>query len=187
MGCAAVVLLLLTAAAGAAADDGESQLEASRALAEQFGSELKTTLLTALQAGGPVAAMSVCAEAAPNIAARVSRQSGAKIGRTSERYRSPVNAPEPWQRKVLAELFAPAVLQTDRRVEYISHAGADVRYMQAIRLGPVCAVCHGTDLSEPVTAFLDAHYPHDLARGFRPGELRGAFIVVWPGRSDDSP
>lgn len=166
-----------------AADD--EQLVISRALVEQFGAELKTTLVEAMQADGPVAAMAICRDTAPNIAARLSRQSGAKISRTSRRYRSPINAPEPWQRKVLAQLFEPAAAESNGRIEYFARGGGDVRYMQAIRLGPLCTVCHGAEVSDPVQGFLAANYPHDLARGYQPGELRGAFSVVWPAQSQD--
>jgi len=164
----------------AVADD--TQLQISRELTQQFGAELRATLLGAMESGGPIEAMNVCRDAAPGIAARLSRQSGARVGRTSARYRNPLNAPEPWQRVVLTELFEPAVQDTANRIEYFAEGGADVRYMQVIRLGPLCATCHGAELSEPVQTFLDKNYPHDLARGYKPGDMRGAFSVVWPAR-----
>ena len=69
-------------------------IEHSRQLALQLGSELKGELGKAMAAGGPVAAISVCRERAPAIAARLSRESGAAVGRTALRVRNPANAPD---------------------------------------------------------------------------------------------
>jgi hypothetical protein len=155
-------------------------LEASRALAQRFGQELQTELKAALVNGGPAAAVSVCRDAAPRIASALSREAGAKIGRTSLLLRNPINTPEPWQANVLTQYFQPTVLTTDKRVEYFARSGDDVRYMQAIRTGGLCLTCHGQDLDGALLEQLDTDYPHDQARGYELGVLRGAFSITWP-------
>jgi len=50
-----------------------------------------------------VAAVSVCRTRAPEIAARLSAESGAVVGRTALRVRNPVNAPDDLQRAVLEQ------------------------------------------------------------------------------------
>ena len=186
-----LVLLVWGFWAPQAASADDAQLQKSRALVKQFGAELKATLLGAMETGGPIEAMTVCRDADPNIAAHLSRQAGAKISRTSRRFRNPLNAPEPWQRAVLTELFEPTAQETGHRIEYYARRGTDVRYMEVIRLEPVCAVCHGIELSEPVQGFMSDNYPYDLARGYKPGDVRGAFSVVWPaqgqGQASDGP
>ncbi len=52
--------------------------------------------------------------------------------------------------------------------------------MKAIPTGPVCLVCHGSELSPDVRAALDEHYPHDRARGYQLDDIRGAFSITWP-------
>ena len=52
----------------------------------------------------PAAAIDVCRSQAPEIASRLSRQSGANVSRVSSRFRNPQNVPAPWQ----AESVLPA-------------------------------------------------------------------------------
>ena len=58
--------------------------------------------------------------------------------------------------------------------------------MKAIRIQPVCLVCHGEALSDDVRQALDEHYPHDRARNYALGDLRGAFSVSWPASTTSS-
>ena len=60
-----------------------------------FG-RLSKRLMTAMQDGGPGAAIEVCRDAAPKIAAEVSEEQGLTIGRTSHKLRNPENAPPSW-------------------------------------------------------------------------------------------
>ncbi len=144
--------------------------ENSRALTQALGSRLQAQLLQALSEQGPAAAIEVCRDVAPQIAAELSRQSGAKVGRTSLRWRNPLNAPEDWQAEVLGDEFEEFFAQ---------HAGG-ARYMRVIRLGAVCATCHGQNISPQIEASLAEHYPYDLATGYEVGDVRGAFVVSWP-------
>jgi hypothetical protein len=43
-----------------------------------------------------------------------------------------------------------------------------------------CLKCHGENLDPKVAAKLDALYPHDQARGYKAGDVRGAFTVRQP-------
>ncbi len=157
-------------------------LEASRSLAQSFGQQLVTALRTALANDGPEQAIVVCRDQAPQIASTLARQSGAQIGRTSRRFRNPLNAPQPWQEEILTQYFEPAAQTTDKRIEYFAVQEDTVRYMQAIRLGGVCSVCHGQEIPTSVQAVLDREYPHDRARGYAINELRGAFSISWPAK-----
>ena len=51
--------------------------------------------------------------------------------------------------------------------------------MKAIPVGGPCVACHGATLAEPVATKLDSLYPQDKARGYNPGELRGAFTLKY--------
>ena len=52
------------------------------------------------------------------------------------------------------------------------------RYMKAISTGALCLNCHGADVSADVTRELERLYPKDAARGFRVGDIRGAFSIT---------
>ena len=60
------------------------------------------------------------------------------------------------------------------------------RYAKAIVMEPMCAVCHGERIAPEVEAAIRVSYPLDTATGFKAGELRGAFSVVWPARTSGS-
>ena len=56
--------------------------------------------------------------------------------------------------------------------------------MKAIPTGGICLTCHGTGLSPDIDAVLSQSYPHDLARGYEVGDVRGAFSVTWPAEPE---
>lgn len=178
-----LMLLALAAmlpALPAAAETPDRAAE-GRAIAQAFGAELKDALQAAMAAGGPLAGISVCNEQAPRIAAAAAERSGAEVGRTSLRLRNPGNAPDAHEREVL-ESFAAAMAQGAQppleRLDLLPDGRT--RYMSAIVVQPQCLACHGAELAPPVAAAIDARYPGDQARGYQPGELRGAFTITWP-------
>lgn len=152
-----------------------------RAIAQAFGAELKSALQAAVAAGGPLAGISVCNEQAPRIAAAAAQRSGAEVGRTSLKLRNPGNAPDAHEREVL-EIFAAALAQGAQppleRLDTLPDGRT--RYMSAIVVQPQCLACHGPELAPPLAEAIDARYPDDQARGYEPGDLRGAFTITWP-------
>ena len=166
----------------------EPRLEESRALVQSFGATLQGELKKGLADGGPVNAISVCKDKAPQIASDLSRQSGAKVRRTSLRFRNPANAPEPWEISVLLDFERqPDTAEPTAPVEYfVREADGTTRYMAVIKTGAVCLTCHGAPLSPELDGILGADYPHDRARGYAIGDVRGAFSVTWPPSDDAS-
>lgn len=178
-----LVLLLAVAFSGCLAGDADNEmLERSRGLAKSLGMQLKGQLKTGLEDGGAVQAIGICKDVAPQIASEISRQSGAKVTRTSLRYRNPSNAPEPWQADVLKdfERQAAAAADTGPLEHFETEADGRVRYMLAIRTESVCLACHGAAIAPVLKESLDAEYPHDQAVGYNLGDVRGAFSVSWP-------
>jgi len=162
----------------------------SRELTMQLGKELKGELTQAIEQGGPVAAISVCKDRAPAIAARLSEQSGAKVSRTALRVRNPSNAPDELQRAVL-EQFAEQLATVpagaaapggppEAVFEIKGANGIERRYMRAIPTDALCLTCHGATLSPELATVIKRDYPADAATGFAQGQLRGAFSVIWP-------
>ena len=183
------VLVLLFAIASQSAGQAvvDERIETSRAITAEFGSQLQSALLSAMGEGGPAAAIAVCRELAPQIASDLSRSYGAKVQRTSLKFRNAANAPEPWQSDVLQEFDRDAVeAGQPGGLESVTVADdGGIRYMRAIPTGALCLTCHGSSVPEEVEAALDEHYPHDLARGYALGDVRGAFSVMWPTTSTD--
>lgn len=173
-----VLALVFSAATAAPPAD---PLAEGRAIAGSFGGELKAALQSAMAEGGPLAAIHVCHDRAPAIAASASASSDADVGRTALRIRNPANAPDAQERATL-EAFARQLAENPGTVPESVDVLPDgrVRYMRAIVTEGVCLTCHGPALSPEVAAAIDARYPEDRAKGFEAGDLRGAFTITWP-------
>lgn len=167
------------------ADMAQHKAEAKK-ITGAFFEELKGELGKAMKAGGPVAAISACNGLAPAIATKHSKNSGWDVGRTSLKLRNPDNAPDAWETAVLkqfeqrrAEGEGPDTLAHAEIVE----EGGDkyFRFMKGIVMPPPeklpCLKCHGESIDAKTAATLDQLYPEDKARGYKVGDVRGAFTL----------
>lgn len=152
-------------------------------VAGQLGNRLKGELMTAMQAGGPLAAIDTCHLQAQPLTADTGAASGWQVGRTSLRLRNPANAPDRWEQSVLEDFAArvaagesPAALNA-QTLTRTADGGQEFRYMKAIATQEPCTVCHGTAIAAEIQAKLRELYPDDRATGFSAGELRGAFTL----------
>lgn len=149
-----------------------------------YGSSLKAELQTAMQAGGPINAISACQLKAPELAKTVSEAEQLKISRVSLRNRNPVmGVPNEWQTQVLNDFEARKVqgeaLESLVYSELVESSGKqEFRFMKAIPTEAMCLTCHGSEISPAVMTRLKDLYPQDKATGFKEGDLRGAFVVV---------
>lgn len=168
-----------------AGGDMQAQVAESRAAAKALLGELKGALQSAMKEGGPVAAVDVCHDKAQELTEQVSAEKGFDVARTSHKLRNPVNAPDAWEKEVLAEFLARRAAGEDpKQIEQWTVVEQDgqktFRYMKAIPTGEVCLVCHGTDIPGQVAETIDRYYPEDQARGFAKGDIRGAFTISQP-------
>ncbi|SMH29854.1 DUF3365 domain-containing protein [Maritimibacter sp. HL-12] len=177
------VAIALAGPALASDADVEALKAEAAGLMKSFGDTLRGELVAAIEAGGPVKAISVCNEAAPAIAESVSADSGWSVGRSSHRLRNPDNAPDAFTAAAIDDFLAreaageavdslatAAVVEEDgKRVFHI---------VKAIPTGEPCVACHGGDnVKDEVVAALAEMYPEDTARGFSPGQMRGVFTL----------
>ena len=162
------------------------QVEEAKGLIKTFAGTLKGELEAAMKAGGPIEAIKVCKERAPAIAADISAKSGWKVGRTSLKTRNgQLNAPDDWERAVLYRFderhAAGEPADSLAFAEVVEVNGTrEFRFMKAIPTGEVCLACHGTQIAPAVSAALDEAYPGDQARGYKVGDVRGAFSLSKP-------
>jgi len=98
-----IVLGFAALMAEAAEDPRRAQ---SAEIAAGFQKVLGERLMSAMVAHGPVAAIEVCRHEAPEIAARLSAQTGTKVARTALRVRNPDNAPDASELTVLKNIRA---------------------------------------------------------------------------------
>ncbi len=161
-----------------AADSTALETEAT-ALAAEFLGRLKPQLQQAMQAGGPVNAIDVCAEQAPKIADALSAESGWTVKRVSLKARNASRAlPDNWEKSVLREFDRRQAAGEDpATISYSESTNSSYRFMQAQAAQGVCLVCHGENIAPQVQQTLDQYYPDDTATGYTLGQVRGAISL----------
>ena len=156
----------------------------AREIVKEFGYELKGTMQKAFKQAGPTAVIEVCQASSDWIATKVDRRNGGwEVGRTSLKLRNPDNAPVSWEMMVLQSIEARKANGEDPKLlsysEVVTEGGIEsYRFMMAIPTAEKpCIICHGDAIDGEITALLDKHYPNDKARGFKAGDIRGAFTL----------
>ena len=154
----------------------------AKILVQKFSGELKPQLKKALQTGGPLQAIEVCATSAPEIARTLSQVTGWDIKRVSLQPRNDESArPDTWEHNVLQDFNqrqqdGEAVVE----INYSEQIDGRFRFMQAQAVEPICLACHGQHLSPEVEQSLKKYYPKDQATGYSLGQIRGAFSLSKP-------
>ena len=149
----------------------------------EFGKTLKGHLKGELKSGGPVAAIDVCNKVAPSVAAELSKKHGVTLSRTSLKLRNPENAPDAWEKGVLLKFEErKAAGESIKKMAYseiVTENGKQVfRMMAALPTAKKpCLACHGGELKPAVANKIDSLYPKDEARGYKAGDIRGAFTL----------
>jgi hypothetical protein len=151
----------------------------AQSLAQRFVGELKPQLKSAMLEGGPMAAIEACAELAPRIADSLTAQSGWVVKRVSLKTRNASRAqPDKWEEAVLVQFDErQAAGEAAPMLAHEEFVGGSYRYMQAQVVEPLCLVCHGVEIAEPVRAVLTEYYPDDWATGYSLGQVRGAISL----------
>jgi len=159
----------------------------AKEIIKTFFANLKGELEAAIKAGGPVEAITVCKDRAPAIAKEMSAKTGWAVGRTSLKSRNAAaNAPDAWEKQVLLKFEERKAggedVQNMAYSEVIKTDGGKQKYrfMKAIPTAELCLVCHGEAISPDVAAAIDKGYPGDKARGYKLGDIRGAFTLSKP-------
>jgi hypothetical protein len=170
----------------AVAADKAALVEEGKGLMKQFGGALKAELMAAVKAKGASHAIAVCNVKAPEIANKVSADSGWTVARSSHRLRNPKNAPDAYTAAAIDEFLkrqATGEKAVDiAKAEIVEEDGQQMfRLVKAIPTGELCLNCHGGDtVKAPVVEALATLYPDDMARGFSVGEMRGVFTLTKP-------
>lgn len=149
------------------------------AIAQQFVAELRPTLGAALKAGPPSDAIAICADYAPALAERLSADTGWTVRRVSLKPRNPKAKPDAWERARLQD-FDNAVSAGSEPVPVSEVIDGRLRYLAPQRTGAVCLLCHGESIDAETARALDHFYPADQARGYQPGQVRGAISLTSP-------
>jgi hypothetical protein len=175
--------------AGAVGDDIPAPaLDEARKASTELVTSVRSELLKAIEASGPLRAIVVCKYTVPEIASAISRKYGARVTRVSLTPRNPsLGWGDAWEQKVLMDFDARVA--KGEKAEALEYAelvtepsGKFVRFMKALPMQPPCMHCHGPadQISEPIRAQLAHDYPFDRATGIVLGKVRGAVTFKKP-------
>jgi len=152
----------------------------ARQIAKEFGGMLKPELGKAMKSGGPVHAVGMCKDKAPEIAKILSEKSGWNVNRVSLKPRGKTAYADSWETATLTwfdeQAAAGKDIKTLEKFEIVKIDGQDtIRYMKPLGTAAVCLTCHGESIPQGVTDKVKELYPHDMATGYKLGQIRGAF------------
>lgn len=143
--------------------------QASSALLQKLGSELKTHM----QTNGAIDALKFCSLNALSLTEEISKSENVTLKRISQKNRNPVNKPTLQEEKLLAQ-WEQLLFNNQSLPPY---AIAENRYYKPIIIqNEACLKCHGNVEGELAKAIKE-NYPEDKAMGYKMGDLRGMIMV----------
>lgn len=180
-------------AGGMALADASQREQAAVKVTGAFLKELGTAMKQKMSKGGPVEAITVCGDLAPDMANRLSRENGWRVTRVGTRVRNPLlGMPDAWEQDVLGKFAVRAAkgktLADMTYSEVVSEPGGQYfRFMKPIAVQPKCLLCHGLKETIPksIKDILTKQYPFDAATGYKVGDLRGAVSIKQPLNGHD--
>jgi hypothetical protein len=189
----ALVFMLLFVGCGGGDDATTSRQarEAAEQKARTATQRLTGTLMGEVQKSikenGLAGTVTHCANRAQELSTLIGAEEGVEIRRVTEKTRNPLDAPDTYERQILARFADMAargsIDPNTAHVEVQQKDGKEVlRFLKPIMISKTCLGCHGPSDAIPsdVQDALRAHYPSDLATGYREGDLRGAVSVLVP-------
>ncbi len=173
------LLLIFVHSSVYAIDDIAPLKKEAIGIIKKFGGSLKPELKKAIKAGGPVKAVSVCSELAPAIAKNLRNDTGWYIKRVSLKARNQTAVPDAWEKKILQQFDKRQFEgESAKKMAFAEVVNGKFRFMKAQGVEKVCLNCHATKIKPEVEAALKENYPHDKARGYSLGQIRGAFSLA---------
>ena len=152
----------------------------ARQIAKTFGGMLKPELGKAMKSGGPVHAVGMCKDKAPEIAKTLSTETGWDVNRVSLKPRAKTAYADSWETETLkwfeAQAAAGKEISKLEKFEIVKVSGQDtIRFMKPLETAAVCLTCHGEAIPQGVTDKVKTLYPFDMATDYKLGQIRGAF------------
>lgn len=138
-------------------------------------------LQSAMKEGGVPNALSVCNLQALSITDSLSQHHNVVLQRVSDKNRNPQNKASELDLIVLNK-FKEMMAKDEPALPIVEKQNGKVVFYHAILANTNCMKCHGVvgvDILEAHNNEILSLYPNDLAIGYEPGKLRGAFKITF--------
>ncbi|KAF0166225.1 MAG: hypothetical protein FD157_844 [Rhodocyclaceae bacterium] len=156
-------------------------LDSVKVVAGGYAKQMKSGLIEQMSKNGPEGGIAACSVKAAQLSAETSTQTGWAVKRVSSKARNPLALPDAYEQEVLNgfEKEIAGGKEDASRYEVVREGGLRyARFMKAVRIEPLCLTCHGgSEVPPNVEQKLSEQYPHDTARGYKVGDVRGALSV----------
>lgn len=165
--------------------DEKKYSEEFRGYAKEYLLGLKSVLMKNMHEGGPIKAVTVCADTASDLTKLYAETMNLEIKRVSFKNRNENNQPDNFEKESLKkfeELFA--VNKINAETEIIKKVNVDgkesIRYVKPILVEAPCLNCHGSanEIIPEVKELIQKKYSNDKATGYKIGDLRGAISIT---------
>lgn len=171
--------------AGTSADHQITQEDASRlnalgrSILDTAKTALKTSLVTAMKESGPIEAVKFCNVHASGVTDDLAQRHGVKISRISNKNRVPANIPDGGGFNVLQRFDNGRMNGNMNASTLLTLDNGHSRFYEPILVDAPCLTCHGMkdEMVPELVSVIDSLYPNDKAKGFKLGDLRGAWVV----------
>ena len=142
---------------------------------------LRAALTDQISEKGVVAAIEYCNVNAYPITTLFAKE-GIMIRRAAARFRNPGNSPDSLEKTVIDSYLFSIRSKQSLNDTLVQQPGS-MHFFKPIILQAMCKNCHGDlllDISPAALKEIKKRYPDDLATGFKEGDLRGIWHVVFP-------
>lgn len=143
---------------------------------------LGTNMKHAMKSGGVMKALSFCSNEAYALTQEVNQKLpvGVRVRRISTKYRSPANAPQENEVKILEALLSLESANVIPPQKIVEKVDKDTyKYYTPLTINnKVCLKCHGKVADIDLRRAIAERYPLDKATGYEMDDLRGAVVVT---------
>lgn len=152
-----------------------------KAVAGDYAKQLRANLMEQMSKNGLEGGITACSVKAAQLGAEASTRTGWSVRRVSSKARNPLAMSDAYEQEVLKgfEKEIASGKEDASRYEVVREGGIRyARFMKAVRVEATCLACHGgSEVAPNVEQKLSELYPHDTARGYKVGDLRGALSI----------
>ena len=141
---------------------------------------LRNTLLAAVKEKGFDGAVAFCNTSALLLTNTYAGKN-VTIKRTSDKLRNPANVPDSMEQRILTNFLTMPVSSAKTATVVEKDASGSIHYYKPILMQAMCLNCHGNkEQIQPATLeMIKSKYPGDLAIGYKEGDVRGLWHVVF--------
>jgi hypothetical protein len=141
---------------------------------------LRTTLLKVIGQKGFSGALTFCNARAMAVTAIYANE-GITVSRVSDKNRNPKNALSEYDMKEWVKYTGEAA-KKDSLKSTVVLRDHEFHYYKPILIQSMCLSCHGIpgkDIPKDLVQVIDSLYPGDKAKGYKQGDLRGMWHIVF--------